>query len=75
MGYNMITHKLWDAELWLEAQTEFRFGKCTGFWHNFFYRKTTQHTSGEKKDGSYASILVCNKCNGIKSSFVMINNL
>lgn len=68
MAFNIITHKLWDAELWVEAQAKFHYGKCTGFWHNLFYRKTKQHSCKEQKDGSSASIFVCNKCKGIKDA-------
>lgn len=68
MAYNIITYKLWDAELWVEAQVKFHYGKCTGFWHKLFYKKTTQHSCKEKEDGSSASIFVCNKCNGVKSA-------
>jgi hypothetical protein len=67
MGNMTPETKISEAQRWVNAHFE-EFGKCTGIYHNWRYKDTTQLRSGEFLDGSSASVFVCNKCCKIKNA-------
>lgn len=74
MGFNLPEkkQKKWDAVLWVEAQYNHHFGECKSIWHRLFTGERAINCK-RQPDGSSATIYVCNKCNGIKSSNISIN--
>lgn len=72
MGNYLPKPKIWDAELWVDAQERHHHGACTSFFHRLFHKEMAERTSKEFEDGSFATIYLCKKCNGLRDAWVTI---
>lgn len=72
MGMNQPEVKISEAQQWVNAQYDFHYGKCSGLFHNIFYKRTHPVHSKQKSDGSSAMLNVCNKCGKIKNAVLTL---
>lgn len=70
--YSGLIKRIPEASIWAQAQIKHQYGECKGFFHNLLYRETRTFTSKIKADGSRATLFVCKKCNGVKSSIIIL---
>lgn len=69
MGMDTPKLKMWECEQWITAQIKYHHGLCESLWHRMFYN-TKDRNSREFPDRSSATLVLCNKCNGIRQTFI-----